>query len=209
VVRIGRGIRSLEGRRAAADTETVSVRLRCEEGFGLIELLMAMVMLNIGILAIVAAFNGGIITLNRASRISTAAALADAQMEQYRALPYASIALDSTRVATVDASYKSDSALASCSGYPNTTSCLVTTTCSGSPVANECNPSRSVSPPNSPDRKKYRVDTYVILSTATTTPPTPTSGRPVKIVTVVVRDPNNLSARPFVREASTFDESTG
>ena len=29
------------------------------EGFGLIELLMAMVMLNIGILAIVAAFNSG------------------------------------------------------------------------------------------------------------------------------------------------------
>ena len=32
------------------------VRLRSERGFGLIELLMAMVMLNIGILAIVAAF---------------------------------------------------------------------------------------------------------------------------------------------------------
>ena len=185
------------------------VRLRCEDGFGLIELLVAMVMLNIGILAIVAAFNTGIVTLSRASRISTAAALADGQMELYRALPYASIALDSTSVTGVDATYKADSALASCSGYPSTTSCVVTKTCSGSPVANECNPSRSVSPPNSPDRKKYRVDTYIILSTASTTPPTPTSGRPVKIVTVVVRDSNNLSARPFARESSTFDESTG
>jgi type II secretory pathway pseudopilin PulG len=187
----------------------VRVRLRCEQGFGLIELLMAMVMLNIGILAIVAAFNTGIITLNRASRISTAAALADAQMELYRGLPYASIALDATTVSTVDTTYKADNALSSCTGYPNTTSCLVTTSCSGSPVANECNPSRSVSPPNSPDRKKYRVDTYIILSTATTTPPTPTNGRPVKIVTVVVRNPSDLSARPFVRESSTFDASTG
>jgi type II secretory pathway pseudopilin PulG len=187
----------------------VRVRLRCEEGFGLVELLMAMVMLNIGILAIVAAFNTGTITLNRASRISTAAALADAQMELYRALPYASIALDATTVSSVDSTYRGDSALSSCTGYPNTTSCLVTTSCSGSPVANECNPSRSVLPPNSPDRKKYRVDTYIILSTASTTPPTPASGRAVKIVTVVVRSPNDLTARPLVRESSTFDASTG
>jgi type II secretory pathway pseudopilin PulG len=208
-VRIGRVIRPLEARGAGADTELVRLRLRCDQGFGLIELLMAMVMLNIGILAIVAAFNGGIITLNRASRISTATALADAQMELYRALPYASIALDATSVGGVDTTYKADSALASCSGYPNTTSCLVTISCTGSPVANECNPSRSVSPPSSPDRRKYRVDTYIILSTSTTTPPTPTNGRPVKIVTVVVRDANNLSVRPFARESSTFDQSTG
>jgi Tfp pilus assembly protein PilV len=184
----------------------VRVRPRCDQGFGLIELLMAMVMLNIGILAIVAAFNSGIVTLNRASRVSTAAALADAQMEAYRALPYASIALDSASVAAVDATYKADTALSSCSGYPSSTSCVVTTTCSGSPVANECNPSRSAT---GADRKSYRVDTYIVLSTSTTTPPTPTNGRPVKIVTVVVREANKLSARPLAREASTFDQSTG
>jgi Tfp pilus assembly protein PilV len=59
----------------------VRLRLRSERGFGLIELLMAMVMLNIGILAIVAAFNSGMFALNRASKISTASALADSQME--------------------------------------------------------------------------------------------------------------------------------
>ncbi|MDQ2980983.1 MAG: type II secretion system GspH family protein [Actinomycetota bacterium] len=181
------------------------VRLRSERGFGLIELLMAMVMLNIGILAIVAAFNSGTVTLNRASRTSTAAALADQQMELYRAIPYASIALDATALASVDNTYKCDTALgASC---PNATSAELTTTCSGSP--NECNPSRSITGASSPDRKRYRVDTYIILSTASTTPPTPTNGRPVKIVTVVVRDGGALSARPLVRIASTFDQSTG
>jgi Tfp pilus assembly protein PilV len=173
----------------------VRVRLRCEQGFGLIELLMAMVMLNIGILAIVAAFNTGIITLNRASRISTAAALADAQMELYRALTYSAIALDSTALGSVDNTYKCDSALgASC---PNSTSAEVTTTCTGSP--NECTPSRSVI---GADRKQYRVDTYI-----TTT--TPTGGRSVKVVTVVVRNARALSARPFARLTSTFDQSTG
>ena len=173
------------------------MRLRSERGFGLIELLMAMVMLNIGILAIVAAFNSGMFALNRASRISTASALADAQMELYRALTYNSIALDSTSLASVDNTYKCDSALGgSC---PNSTSGEVTTTCTGSPVPNECNPSRAVT---GADRKSYRVDTYI-----TTT--TPSGGRAVKLVTIVVRNARELSARPFARVASTFDASTG
>jgi Tfp pilus assembly protein PilV len=174
------------------------MRLRSEEGFGLIELLIAMVMLNIGILAIVAAFNSGAVTLNRASRISTASALADQQMELYRAIPYASIALDASTIPntspyTTDTSYSASQ---------------LTTTCT-TPLPNECNASRSISGASSPDRKRYRVDTYIILSTATTTPATPTNGRPVKIVTVVVRDGAALSARPFARVASTFDQSTG
>ncbi len=174
------------------------MRLRSQEGFGLIELLMAMVMLNIGILAIVAAFNSGAVTLNRASRISTAAALADQQMELYRAIPYASIALDASTIPATSP-YTTDSA------YSAT---QLTTTCAA-PIANECNASRSIAGTNSPDRKRYRVDTYIILSTTTTSPPTPTNGRPVKIVTVVVRDGGALTARPLVRIASTFDQSTG
>ena len=75
-------------------------RLRSEGGFGLIELLLAMVMLNIGLLAVVAAFSSGIVSLNRASRITTASVIADQQMELYRALTYAAIRLDTTAVAT-------------------------------------------------------------------------------------------------------------
>ena len=171
------------------------VRLRSEQGFGLIELLIAMVMLNIGILAIVAAFNTGIVTLNRASRISTAAALADAQMELYRGLTYAAIALDSTSIPG-STPYTTDSA------YSAT---QVTQTCT-TPLPNQCIASRTVT---GADRKGYRVDTYIQLSTSTTSPPTPTNGRAVKIVTVVVRNAGALTARPFVRVASTFDQSTG
>ena len=173
------------------------LRLSSERGFGLIELLMAMVMLNIGLLAIVAAFNSGMFALNRASKISTASALADSQMELYRAVTYSAIALDSTALGSVDNTYKCDSALgASC---PNSSSGEVTTTCSGSPLPNECNPSRAAV---GADHKNYRVDTYIVYTT-------PANGRQLKVVTVVVRDGSNLNARPYARETSTFDPSTG
>src|ERR1041385_1687283 len=90
-------------------------RLRSEEGFGLVELLMAMVVLNIGILAIGAWFTSGAGALKRASHISTASALADQQMEGYRALLYAQIGLDSGQMSGLDNTYKCDSVLgASC-----------------------------------------------------------------------------------------------
>src|SRR5438046_6433987 len=74
-----------------ADSAYVHTRARDESGFGLLELLMAMVMLNVGILAIVAAFSSGNAALARASQVSTATALADKQMESYRGLIYDNI----------------------------------------------------------------------------------------------------------------------
>ena len=175
----------------------VRVRLRSEDGFGLIELLMAMVILNVGILAIVAAFNSGMFALKRASRISTAATLADSQMELYRAITYSAIGLDSTSLGSVDNTYKCDSALGS--SCPNSTSAEVTRTDCASPLPNECIPSRTVT---GADHKNYRVDTYIVYTT-------PANGRQLKSVTVVVRDGSALSARPWARVTSTFDSATG
>ena len=71
-----------------------------------------MVMLNVGILAIVTAFNSGAVALKHASEISSASVLADKQMELYRALKYTEIALDSTSVTTANTEtpYQCDSA---------------------------------------------------------------------------------------------------
>src|SRR5436190_8561564 len=87
-------------------------RVKSEGGFGLIELLIAMVVLNVGLLAIVAAFSSGAVAINRAGKIGTAAALADAQMEQYRTLSYYAIGLDTSGAgtATTDARYTSEAA---------------------------------------------------------------------------------------------------
>jgi Tfp pilus assembly protein PilV len=165
------------------------MRLRADQGFGLIELLMAMVILNIGILAIVASFNAGIITLNRASRITTAAVLADQQMELYRAIRYDSIRLAPATIPGAPP-YTTDPAY-------NATQ-IITPTCAGPSYPDECNATRQAT---GADGKLYRVNTYIVETT-------PAGGRAVKLVTIVVRDDADQN-RVFVRQASSFDQSTG
>ena len=151
---------------------------------------MAMTMLNIGILAIVAAFNSGAIALQRAGTLSTASALADQQMELYRALKYDAIYLDTAAEAATDSAYKADAALAG--GLPK-----VVAACAGSPLPTECTPSRIVS---GADGKEYRVDAYILADS-------PPNGRTLKRVTVVVRNRN--AKKTLARVTSTFDASTG
>ena len=55
-----------------------------EEGFTLVEMLIAMTIMAIGIAALVAGFSSGILAVNRAGTTSTAGSLADKQMEGYR-----------------------------------------------------------------------------------------------------------------------------
>lgn len=161
-----------------------------QDGFGLIELIVSMTILNVGILALVAAFQSGAFALKRASKFSTAAAIADIQMERYRALTYSSIVLDTTTLDAdkLDATYSSDQAY-------NATQ--VTATCAG--VPDQCRPIRSLV---GPDGKRYRIDTYIVADSVATS-------RSFKRVTIVVRDGNALTGAALARIASTFDESTG
>ena len=178
-----------------------------ESGFGLIELLMAMTVLNIGILALVTAFSSGSIALNRASKISTAAALADKQMEVYRALRYDSIALDyatTNALVTTDNNYSCDKAIRvvttnACGSANRKTVYTTNTLCTGSPLPDQCQASRTVT---GPDNRSYRIDSYVVQETLNGT------SRDVKVVTIVVRDSANL-AGSLIRAQSTFDLSTG
>jgi Tfp pilus assembly protein PilV len=178
----------------------VIARLRSQEGFGLIELMISMVMLNIGILAIVAAFNSGALALKRAGEVSTASVVADKQMELYRALKYTEIALDSTAVTTANAetTYQCDQAnkidtAGACGGANQQTQQLKTC----ATLTPQCNPRQTVS---GPDQRSYRVDTYIVSQT-------PPSGRPVKLVTIVVRRGSDLGM--LARVSSSFDESSG
>lgn len=157
-------------------------RLRSERGFGLLELVVAVVVLNVGLLALLAALQNGVASVRRSSRLSTAAALADSQLERYRALPFASVALDATRAAAVDAAYRADLAAGAA---------LVTRDCGGV-LSADCLPTQL---PTGPDGAAYRVDTYVLARSAR-----------LREVTVVVRD----GLRPVVtlaRAATTFDAS--
>lgn len=166
-------------------------RLRSAEGFGLIELLVATVIMNIALLALLAAFTNGVTTAKRSARVATASTLADAQLELYRALTYPAIALDPSSVPGTGTTYRSDTAY---SGSQ------ITATCSGSVSSHpECNAMQTVT---GLDHGTYEVDTYIVSMT-------PSNGRALKKVTVVVRDTKNVTVKGVVRRSSLFDQSTG
>jgi type II secretory pathway pseudopilin PulG len=180
----------------------------------LIELLIALIVLAVGIMATAAGFSSGILTVQRGAKTSTAGALADQQMEAYRRLSFGDIATDTTLTTGEDSTYTGDAA------YPGS-SWRIMATC---PVPNTapyyyCTPTRTTSSGGA----SYRIDSYVTWacpisgSTLGGTVSAPTcsavsgvANRPVKQVTIVVRDASTStpSLRTLVRVTSTFDEST-
>jgi type II secretory pathway pseudopilin PulG len=188
-------------------------RLRAEDGFGLIELSMAMVMLNIGILAIVAAFNSGAVSLRRASLVANATAMADTYMERYRGFRNCQIYLDTSANSGIPASgtYFTDPAYnasqitqsyAGAGSIPATCSLgSGTWTCPASGAGAATSNQLAVTAHNQcalgPDNRLYIVDLYIISVNVT-------SGGTQKQATVVVRDPLNPT-KSLVRESSTFD----
>lgn len=166
---------------------------RAQDGFGLVELLAAMTVLMVGILALFAMFESGIRHLSRASTITTAGALADREMENYRAIRYASIGLPDDQVLAAAAPYSSDAA------YQSSASARVNLpTCS---LVLPCTNDVPVQTLTGADGRSYRVDTYITWQTVG-------AGRQVKLVTVVVRDAANPT-KVWARAASAFDRSTG
>jgi type IV pilus modification protein PilV len=174
----------------------IVARLGRQEGFGLIELLIAMTVLSVGLLALFAAYTTSYVTMRRATQVSSATVLADSQMERYRALSYANIKLNTSL--TQDSTYTSDAAYSSAAQFPG---CTSTTDPS-------CLPTQSKT---GPDGRTYRLDTYIALNCvggalSASSPPSCSTGAPVKVVTIVVR---NSSGGAWVREASDFDALSG
>jgi type II secretory pathway pseudopilin PulG len=192
----------VEALKRAADTSHVHLRARDESGFGMLELLMAMVMLNVGILAIVGAFSSGNVALARASRISTAAALANKQIEVYRGLKYDNILFVTSEwnSAIADSTYTSDVVYQTNMANPVAPKALVptVTSCPANVPSTACDPSYTTT---GADHKPYRVDTYLYFDT-------PTLGNQLKTISVVVRDGDSVT-RTYARITSTYDPSTG
>jgi Tfp pilus assembly protein PilV len=88
-------------RLARGRSSRLAAKLRGEAGLGLVELLIALLVLNVGIFATLGAFTGAATALNRASHVSTAAAISDKQMETYRDTAYDSIPSTGTTTTSV------------------------------------------------------------------------------------------------------------
>jgi Tfp pilus assembly protein PilV len=88
----------------SASKRLLFARGRDERGFGMIELVAAMTIMMIGVLAVFALFQSGIVQLRRASTVTTAAALADAEMERFRAVKYETLGLDEAEITALVAS---------------------------------------------------------------------------------------------------------
>lgn len=159
-------------------------RLRGQQGFALIEMLAAIVLINIGLLAILLALNSGMVTLRRSAQTSTASAIADQQLEKFRARAFSAVYLDTASLAATDSTYQSDSAYSASQ---------VSQTCS--PLVAACTPSQTVT---GPDGRSYRVDTYVVTVT-------PSGGQAVKQITVVVRKPGIASSLARVVSTAGLD----
>jgi Tfp pilus assembly protein PilV len=213
----------------------VRARLRIgdEDGFGLVELLIAMVVLNIGILALVATFQAGALAISRSAATSNGTAVADKVMEVYRSMPNAAIYLKNpasggsdvggwpngipNSTSTWFAAYRGDTS--SYNGLyfdysaPTAAYWITTSTTAANfppvPVTNTALvPSSATAIAGNAVQGVTGPDgqSYPVFTyiTALTTG----SSRYVKQVVVVVRDPRN-SARTIASESSLFDPIAG
>lgn len=182
---------------------------RDEAGFGIVELLIAMIFINVALMVLVSAYSSATVSINRATRITNAGTVADSQMERFRAMSYAWIGLNTA--AATDPVYKADAACIGGAGCQNVApdpnvsaaSCQVGGQVYGSFPLN-CAPSQTVV---GPDGKNYRLDTFV-RSNQTVSPGVGWTQHLTKLVTIVVRDPS-AGNHVLAREESDFDNCTG
>jgi type II secretory pathway pseudopilin PulG len=181
---------------------------------GLVELLAAMAVLTIALLALLAGYGSAFTSLRLASQKTTASELANSQMELYRALPYGSIGLDDATVSTIgddtspsyNALYSEDGALAGAidtSGVQapsGTVNDVTLANCSSVAPAQACAPVQTVT---GNDHHSYQIESYVVdLQAASTTTGVSWTER---VVTVVVRNPEAVGDPELLRISSAVD----
>jgi type II secretory pathway pseudopilin PulG len=172
--------------------------LRGEGGMGLVELVVAMFVLMVALLALAAGYDTAAISVHNASKKTVAAKLAASQIELYQSLKVSSIGLDQTTLTNVttsgsgsyDATYVSDEAGLTPRGTDHTIpSC-------GSSA--QCLPIQDVT---GPENHPYRIESFI--RDVTNAGATGTWNE--RFVTVIVRD-RGASGNPLLYSVtSAFD----
>ncbi len=167
-------------------------RSRNEDGFLTIELMVAIVLITVAILALMAAYGGAFSSLHSSGQTSSAGLLAENQLELYASLPYASVGLDSSTLTTVkatDANYSTDEA-----ALPGSGSDVTITGCGTSA---QCSPKQTLT---GSDHHAYKLETFIRLLAN----PSATSWSE-KVVTVIVRDETQSGAPKIATLQTAFD----
>jgi type II secretory pathway pseudopilin PulG len=191
------------------------MRVRDEGGFFMIELVAAMAILAIALLALMAGYDSAFVSMHRASQKETAATLANQQLELYRSLPYTSIGLDKTTTDNIG-----DSNNAAYDDTYTTNSLL-----DGDWVPDPSDPSQQIQQPSGtvneveiagcgtganclpvqvitgPDGRSYRLETYIRdrpNNTAITWPE--------RVVTVIVQDAATTDLTQILQVETAFDQ---
>lgn len=176
-------------------------RLAAEDGFGLIELMAALVVLTIALLALAAGYDEAFLSLHRSSQKTVAAQLANQQLELYRALPYASIGLDEATLAAVtssDSTYAADHASIGAADPVGTAD----TTIAGCGTAPNCLPIRTVV---GSDHRDYRIETFIRDAPETVTGVSWSE----RLITVIVQDADTAGLPELLRLTTGFDRDAG
>jgi Tfp pilus assembly protein PilV len=179
----------------------------------MIELMAAMVVITIALLALMAGYDSAFVSLHNASEKAIASKLANQQLELYDALPYASIGLDATTTDNVgdpanpayDSLYATNDLLAGdWVTDPNTgdttqepSGTVNDVEISGCGSAANCLPIQSVT---GPDGRHYRIETYIRDEANS-----PSIRWTERDVTVIVRDTGSASLPELVVVSTAFD----
>lgn len=183
---------------------SLRARIRDDEaGIGLIEVVIAVAVINIAIMAMFAMFQAGALSILRAARSSNASVVAERQMELYRGLLYQGMALNDPTVSaaatTGDTVHTSAAEWVSLATQIRLPSTAAAPAFSCATTAPECMPIQTAV--TGPDGRTYRIDSYV-------TAYTPSGGVAGKQVTVYVRLASSTSS-VLAKLTANFDKITG
>ena len=192
--------------------------VRDEGGFLMIEVVAAIMILSIALLALMAGYDSAFVSMHKSTQKATASTLANQQLELYRALPYTSIGLDKTTTdnvgdsnnAAYDATYATNPLLdGDFVADPNDPTNQIQEpsgtvndiTIAGCGSTANCLPIQQVT---GSDGRSYRIETYIRdrpNNTAITWSE--------RVVTVVVQDASQTSLPVVFQDETAFDQGPG
>src|SRR5579871_1842192 len=175
---------------------------RNEDGFLLVEVIAAMMIITIALLALICAYSFGWFAIGAAGTNTSAGLIANDQLELSQSLSYSSTGLSSTPLTSVestDPTYCTDKLALPGSSSPCSTADVTYAGCTS--TLTQCKPVQTVT---GSDNKPYKVETFIRLLSTRSDGAT----RSEKVVTVVVRNASASSTSKVLTMQTAFDSGT-